>query len=151
GVATGGKFSCTDGDMNPLDLFHSFHPCASEGIAVIILNSLTTPLTLVASYAGNLNPANNGPQMGYPAVIDATTQKVTRAHQIPGVRTYPRPSLHTDPGGAPSLIGGVGLYRFQTSHVQATALAARSLAFAATDDGSNQGPLIGVAFNYWNN
>jgi hypothetical protein len=150
-VATGGKFSFTDGDMHVLDLFHTFHPSASAGVAVVVLNSLTTPLTLVDSYKGHLDDYNNGPQLSYPAVLDATTQEVTTAHQIPGVRIYPRPSQHKDASGNPVLVGGVGLYRFQASKsVNLATIATRGLAFACTDDGSNKSPLIGVAFSYWN-
>ena len=113
----------------------------------MILNSLPTPITLVECYAGNLDDQHNGPQISYPAVIDGVTGDVVQAHQVPGVRTYPYPTLHLEKNGSPSLIGGVGLYRFQYSAQAKNNVAARALAFSYNSD-AKSGPLIGIAFDH---
>lgn len=143
-VATGGRFSF-DPNMSPLDLFSSWHPNTGDGVAVIILNSLTTPLTLVDSF----EDSGGYPQMSYPAVIDAATQKVVRAHEIPGVRLYPRPSLHKGPNGAPAQLGAVGLYRFWASAGIRNG-AGRAMAFSCQPENPSKSdvPLLGVAFDY---
>jgi hypothetical protein len=147
-VATGGAFSF-DHTMNPLDLFYKFHPSSSSGVAVIVLNCLSQPLTMVESCAKWNNSYDNGPQLGYPAVIDSVTGGVVNAHQIPGVRTYPRPSLHKRADGSSAQILGLGLYRFQAAQVAGISLASRALAFACVEGGSKtSSPLLGVAFSY---
>jgi hypothetical protein len=151
-VGTGGTFSFDQTNptkTNPLDLFHTLNPHSGSGVALLIMNSLTTPLTLVDSLQNVLDSFSNGPQLGYPAVIDPVTQKAVKTHQIPGVRQYPRPSLHKAPDGSPALVGGIGLYRFQCADIQGVSFAKRGLAFACAEDASkNSKPLLGVVFSY---
>ena len=145
---TTGVPSIFDKTMNPLDLFQTFGGASpAAGVAVVILNSLPTPITLVECYAGNLDDQHNGPQISYPAVIDGVTKDVVQAHQVPGVRTYPYPTLHLEKDGSPSLIGGVGLYRFQYSTHANNNIAARALAFSYNSD-AQSGPLIGISFDH---
>jgi hypothetical protein len=147
-ISTGGQFTF-DHTMNPLDLFQKFHPSSQAGVAVLVLNCLPQPLTLVETCSKWNDDFDNGPQLGYPAVIDSATGGVVNAHQIPGLRNYPRPSLHKRADGSPAQIAGLGLYRFQAAQVGGVALASRALAFACVAGGSKtSSPLLGVAFSY---
>lgn len=140
-AAQTGNFGFQDGGITPLDLFD---PPATiqSGVAVVILNCLSTPLKLVDTvcYIGGFddNPVN---QVSYPAQAN----DLDSAHRIPGTRAYPRPSLHQRPPGGPALMGGVGLYRFGPSHPRTVTPDVRvGLSFSAQADGS--GPRVGVAF-----
>lgn len=144
-----GSFSLTDGPLDPLDLFtlpadpdpdypDNDVPSSYKG-AVLILNSLSTPLRLVQAleiFPAGGDAAYRSQQLAYPATVNASGAW-TEAHVIPGARPYPKPAQHQRPQGGPALIGGVGLYRFQKNIKWA-------LSFSAQEDGS--GPLIGVGF-----
>lgn len=139
-----GVMAMVDGGMNPLDLFHSFSPSNSYGAALIILNSLSTPLTLVETFdywAGQQNPMPTV-QLSYPATEDLFTGGgvLMKEHQIPGARPYPRQSRHPLGQGVQT-IGGLGLYRFKGNYVNCVQ---RAMSFSYHEDGS--GPYIGVAF-----
>ena len=137
--------SLSSGFFNPLD---SFRDTASPdtGAAVIVLNSLSTPLTLVHTWGNGLT------QVCYPVIIDPGTPdnsnktgfKIVKTHTIPAARPYPKASLHPRPQGGPLQMGGVGIYRF--SHDLWAPWHARGLAFASTKDGSDNGALIALAF-----
>ena len=137
--------SLSSGYFNPLDSFSST-ASPSTAASVIVLNSLTIPLTLVHTWGSGLT------QVCYPAVIDPGTPdpsnktgfKVVKTHQIPAARPYPKASLHPRPQGGTLMMGGAGVYRF--SHDTWASWHARGLAFASTKDGSDDGPLIAVAF-----
>ena len=150
-----GVFDTSDGGMNPIDAFPATY--AGGGLAVIIMNSLPTPLRLVESYV-YVDPValytTHGLQTNYPAHTDGVTAAVD-AHIIPGARPYPRHAKHLLPKGGPALIGGLGVYGFIASsypRVDADGLlpsltmvieVARALSFSANEDGS--GPLVAVA------
>jgi len=142
--------------MNPLDLFGNYprSPSGTVGVALVIVNSLSTPLTLVDSYEyddDNDKNDKNGPQLSYPATIDPRDKSVSKPHVIPGVRPYPIASKHVLSNGDPGQLSGVGLYRFQstvTDDDTAHLLVTRGLAFAVTPNGSKQDPLIGVAIKF---
>jgi len=130
-----GNFGMQDNSMNPLDMFEIWAPTTDAGIAVVLLNSLTKPLTLVDVWLDGFT------QHSYPAIVNPNTTLTIKTHQIPGARPYPRPSKH--PKGA--TMGGVGAYRFTKTgggHERG------ALAFSMTEDGSSADPLIGVAFSY---
>ncbi len=171
------------GAVNPFNCFDTsddtLHPQPSPDVgndarcAVVILNSLTAPLRLVDSYAGTApvpagaatayDPAHfdrtfyqsyaSGAQANYPAVSDRGSQTV-RAHEIPGVRTFPNSQQHLL-NKVPQLLGGVGVYTFTPSLQQGLVNVPgyaqqgaphirRALSFATSADGS--GPLVAVAF-----
>lgn len=171
------------GAVNPFDCFDvsedTLHPQPSPDVgndarcAVVILNSLTAPLHLVDSYAGTAPvPAgaattydsaqfsrtyyesyDTGTQANYPAVSRAS--QAVRAHEIPGVRTFPNSQQHLL-NQVPQLLLGVGAYTFKPSlqnglvHVPGAYAQhgaphiRRALSFSTSADGS--GPLVAVAF-----
>jgi hypothetical protein len=125
-----------------------------SGIAVVIVNGLDTPLTLVDYFAYEQDSAAddmNGQQLCYPATVDPDTQTAYNPHVIPGMRSYPRPSLHGggNSGSPDSGLMGVGLYCFQSSVLNYPLEVNRGLAFTTSDDAS--APMIGVAFTYSRN
>lgn len=159
--------------INPFDLFDSADVRQDARYAVVILNSMSTPLRLVDSYAGTAPvpaqtghaPGQNiyksyvtGDQANYPAVSDRGNQ-VVRPHEVPGARPFPNSQMHLRPEGGPKLMGGVGLYTF-TPSVQKGAFVLpgspnlgvidggahirRALSFSTSADGS--GPQVAVAF-----
>lgn len=172
------------GAVNPFDCFDTsddtLHPQPSPDVgtdarcAVVILNSLPVPLRLVDSYAGTApvpagaatayDPAqfnetyyqsyDTGAQANYPAVSDRASQ-IVRAHEIPGVQTFPISQQHLL-NKVPQLLRGVGAYTFtpslQNGLVNGPAVYAqhgaphirRALSFSTSADGS--GPLVAVAF-----
>jgi hypothetical protein len=137
-VTSGGSFGMQNNSMNPLDMFDQWAPTTDWGIAVVILNSLAKPLTLVDIWLSSFD------QQSYPAITNPQTMQTIKTHQIPAARPYPRPSKH--PKGA--AIGGVGCYRFTGG---SGFTRGGALAFSMAEDGSSSDPLIGVAFdpNVW--
>ena len=124
-----------DAPCNPIDIFTPGDP--QLGVAIIILNSLPTPLTLVDSMSFD------GTQVGYPAA-----SKGSKPHQIPGARPYPRKSRHKIASGARALMGGVGRYQYHASGTVQWGGVAQALSFKYSDDPS--APLIGVAMKiFW--
>ena len=151
-----GVFDTSDGVMNPIDAFPATY--AGAGVAIIILNSLPTPLRLVESYI-YVDPGavytTHGAQTNYPAHTDGVTAAVD-AHIIPGARPYPRHAKHLLANKSPALIGGLGVYGFiASSYLRVDGVTglldggtmvievARALSFSAAEDGS--GPLVAVA------
>ena len=128
---------------NPLDLFSDSAPTDwtgahidYNGIAVIILNASSSPLTLVAM-------EDLGQQVSYPDVSRGKAGIV--AHEIPGIQQFPTASLHqTD--GRPALIAGVGIYRF-AAHKGSTLISTWGLSFALAfaDTAEPNRPKIAVA------
>ena len=133
--ATGAlNFTMADGDMSPLDVFADDWATTDAGHAIVILNSLTTPLTVVDARVNSYN------QYSYPAITNPQTSDVIKTHQIPAARAYPRPSKH--PAGA--VIGGLGSYRFTFGSGTNAGI---GLAFSTSEDGSSQDPLVAVAIS----
>lgn len=148
-----GDFQLADGLLDPGTLFESLDPSQRDihaSVGVVMLNSLTQPLTLVESFSYSYSGMQDvDVQRLYPAYVhqnaDFTNFTVTN-HVIPAARPYPSPKKHLDPQGNPALMGGVGFYSF-TANIM-VAPSARVLGFATTADGS--GPMVGVAFRVKN-
>ena len=103
----------SDGYLNPLDLFPDPQNGQDSGVAVIVLNSLSTPLTLLGMYKDDGMSDAGASQTSYPATV-YTNGKTKAPHTIPGIHGYPTPSAHPlfKTGFGSDLMAGIGIYRF---------------------------------------
>ena len=102
-----------DGYLTPLDLFPDPNNGSDAGVAVIVLNSLSTPLTLLGMYKDDGMVDAGASQSSYPAIVYPSGE-TKFPHAIPGIHGYPTPSAHplvTASFGS-DLMAGVGIYRF---------------------------------------
>lgn len=162
-----GDMPLADGPMNPLDLFDNADLSADAYFAVVIFNTLSTPLRLKDSYVGTVSYEPDqyiiGDQTNYPVVganhtwhppgnLVVVPTPEARPNEIPGARPFPDSQKHLRPDGNPQTLWGVGLYTFQASfQMTPTPLSQsgpshvrRALSFSTSADGS--GPVVAVAF-----
>ena len=160
-AARTGCFGMQDNSMNPLDLFPApvssgspTAPMANDmGVAIVILNSLPTPLVLQECFAeptlligGGTIFTSADPQASYPASIDPATGAVTNVHTIPAARPYPVSSSHQS-NGKPVMLHGLGLYRFTARNDAGTDQNVYGgLSFSKQANGA--GRMIGIGFRF---
>ncbi len=132
-------------NLSPLDFFPDPKGGADAGVAVIVLNSLATPLTLIGMYQDDGMVTAKPKQSSYPATI--CTNGITKyPHTIPGIRGYPIPSAHPLPvaGFGPDLMAGVGIYRF---HCPTNDISYDGMGFALGFSCNHEDyPNVGIAF-----
>ena len=172
-----GRYNLQGNDWNPLNPFCRYMPpgpfsfisdsnsndgVVCNSIALVVLNSLTSPLALTDFWSRNNSWGIGQRQIAFPAVYDPTAtsefKDVTKSicvNRIPGACPYPRSSAHRNADGSPAMMGGLGVFGFAVEEPFAQdgedrpSGGACSFSFTQDANGNFIGPFIGVAF--WTN